>query len=235
MVASAPLYLFKEKLPPVPGAVPVLCQECGEEPPHMKRVKASRGRIHRKACWGCASCEDFVNEPSVMNDIMSTRGGVQPWLIVGVMVLLLLTSSSAASNGDTPALLPFPLQDATFFILRAFCKIFGLLVPLLLFNAVTAKTTFKSRPPSPAILDEIECTSFYYASLLAKAIKFKTISYEAYTSDETTDYNELKKLHEFLEKSFPLAKSRLEWTYINTHSIVIKWKVRACDLQTSFL
>ena len=69
----------------------------------------------------------------------------------------------------------------------------------------------------------VEETSGHYAELLSKAIQLQTVSHDRFMSDEKTDYGELKGLHKLLEDSFPLVKSKLQWTYVNGHSIVIKW------------
>jgi len=104
-------------------------------------------------------------------------------------------------------------------IFTGLCLIF----PILIFNAVTAKTSFKRQAPSSSVVKAVEETSGHFAELLSKAIQLKTVSHDRFMSDEETDYGELKGLHKLLEDSFPLAKSKLQWTYVNKHSIVIKW------------
>ena len=77
--------------------------------------------------------------------------------------------------------------------------------------------------PSKIITDAIEKSKPKYAKLLSEAIKLKTISHD-FTSDEKTDYGELEKMHALLKSSFPLAASKLKWSYVNKYSIVIKWQ-----------
>ena len=80
------------------------------------------------------------------------------------------------------------------------------------------------------------------AGRLAKALTFKTISWEPSpldakvaselkihqeappASDNATDYAEFDKLHAFLKASFPQAFAKLDVHYVNKYSLVMVWK-----------
>lgn len=108
----------------------------------------------------------------------------------------IVAASGGGSVEDPPTqLLSLSLLlTVTSLSLKFFFTIFCLLLPVLLFNAATAISKFKSKPPEKSITDAIEKGKDKYGKLLSEAIKLKTISYDGLSSDDTTNYGEVSTL-----------------------------------------
>ncbi|GMH75423.1 hypothetical protein TL16_g06757 [Triparma laevis f. inornata] len=223
-----PMYRIKSRSnSPSNSVPPLLCVECGSEPP-PRVVKGAPRR--RKACFGCAVCEDVVVEPSILSDVYNSQGfkpAFATLLGVGACTMIEIVAASGGGSVEDPPtqLLSLSLLlTVTSLSLKLFFTIFCFLIPVLLFNAATAISKFKSKPPEKSITDAIEKGKDKYSKLLSEAIKLKTISYDGISSDDTTDYGELLKMRTLLKSSFPLTASKLHWSYVNEYSIVIKWQ-----------
>ncbi|GMH65162.1 hypothetical protein TrST_g3445 [Triparma strigata] len=234
---STPVYRVKSRQPTSLTSVsvpPLLCIECGSPPPPRVDVVTSKPR-RRKACFGCAVCEDVVQEPSVLTDFYNSPSFQPVFAAVFAMAACTTIEYVAAKSDDSSTnngtsstssqllSLSLILRLSTL-SLKAFATVLCCLLPVMLFNAFTATSTFKSTPPSASVKDAIEKGKNKYGKLLSEAIKLKTISYDGLTSDDETDYGELLKMHSLLKTSFPLAASSLSWTLVNKYSIVIKWQ-----------
>ncbi|CAE7861489.1 unnamed protein product, partial [Symbiodinium sp. KB8] len=94
-------------------------------------------------------------------------------------------------------------------------------------GVLLAKALFIRSHQEKSTKDETTAKFMQYrldiAQRLSEAIKCKTISYDRH-GDQSTDYNELKKLRALIEKSYPLVNSRLEKRIINDYSIVYIWR-----------
>ena len=104
----------------------------------------------------------------------------------------------------------------------------GLMALLLGYVGVLfAKALFIRSHQEKSTKDETTAKFMQYrldiAQRLSEAIKCKTISYDRH-GDQSTDYNELKKLRALIEKSYPFVNSRLEKRIINDYSIVYIWR-----------
>jgi len=81
----------------------------------------------------------------------------------------------------------------------------------------------EKRIKDPSITSKVRSDEYkkWVSGVMSDAIRCKTISYDAADDGpETTDYNELKKLHKLLETSFPKAHKALKKEVINGYSLL---------------
>ncbi len=110
-------------------------------------------------------------------------------------------------------------------------KLLGLIV-LILIVILVVKTAFY--PSKQLNVEPVEAIKISNQSLqnLAKAISFKTISYEDYS---LTDTSQFVKFHAFLDSTYPLIFKHLEKEVHGNHALLFKWQGKNKNLKPLIL
>jgi len=110
-------------------------------------------------------------------------------------------------------------------------KLLGLIV-LILIVILVVKTAFY--PSKQLNVEPVEAIEISNQSLqnLAKAISYKTISYEDYS---LTDTSQFVKFHAFLDSTYPLIFEHLEKEVHGNHALLYKWQGQNANLKPLIL
>ena len=150
-MSAPPLVLVRPR--PLKSSPDLLCIECNNPPPPRVDYKTGKPR-RRKACWGCAVCEDVVQEPSVLSDAYNSRafGPVLSLFLLALSTPLLSLAAAGSVTGSqqsAPSLIDFPtVISAALLGAKVLATTLACLLPVLLFNAVTASSKFRSKVSS---------------------------------------------------------------------------------------
>ena len=100
----------------------------------------------------------------------------------------------------------------------------GLILLVIVVIAVARAFTFGKKATAASLNREtktIDLDAMKMAEHLSAVVQCKTVSS---LDKETVDLGELDKLHQVLEKNFPLIHSKLEKTVLNGHNLIYKWE-----------
>jgi len=90
-----------------------------------------------------------------------------------------------------------------------------------------------SDPDHQQFMSDAMRNKVHYATRLGQAIQLPTVSFDEHDIQQKTDPGQFLKLHELLQKNYPLVHEKLERTVINNYSLVYKWKATSSSSGSS--
>ncbi len=115
--------------------------------------------------------------------------------------------------------------------MKKLLKIIGVLFLILIIIILVRTFTFKSKQIQVAVAPKIILNDSCIIHL-QKAIQFKTVSYDA---ENTMDSSEFKGFQKFLMETYPLVFSKMELEKINDFSLILHWKGKSAEAKPIIL